>query len=55
MFASIRARIVALCAAIVVAALAAKAVFNHVVANSYNADAIQTGLRSSQGNHRDVL
>ena len=44
MFTSIRARIVALCVAIVVVALAANAVLNYVVANSYNADASESLL-----------
>jgi methyl-accepting chemotaxis protein len=44
MFSSIRARITALCAAIVVVALAANAVLNYIVAYSYNATAIDNTL-----------
>ena len=51
MFTSIRARIVALCVAIVVVALAANAVLNYVVANSYNADAIDSSLNAVESGH----
>jgi methyl-accepting chemotaxis protein len=44
MFTSIRARIVALCVAIAVVALAANAVRNNLVANPYSAAAINSTL-----------
>jgi methyl-accepting chemotaxis protein len=55
MFSSIRARIVALCVAIVVVALAANAVLNYVVANSYNADAIESSLNAVESGHVDGI
>ncbi|NMM00945.1 HAMP domain-containing protein [Paraburkholderia sp. RP-4-7] len=55
MFSSIRARIVALCVAIVVVALAANAVLNYVVANSYNADAIESSLNAVESGHADGI
>ncbi|MFL9866952.1 methyl-accepting chemotaxis protein [Paraburkholderia fungorum] len=55
MFSSIRARIVALCVAIVVVALAANTVLNYVVANSYNADAIESSLNAVESGHADGI
>ena len=55
MFTSIRARIVALCVAIVVVALAANAVLNYVVADSYNADAIDSSLTAVESGHADGI
>ncbi|RKE35096.1 hypothetical protein B0G76_1148 [Paraburkholderia sp. BL23I1N1] len=55
MFSSIRARIVALCVAIVVVALAANAALNYVVANSYNADAIESSLNAVESGHADGI
>ncbi|MFM0337660.1 hypothetical protein PQR27_14225 [Paraburkholderia fungorum] len=55
MFSSIRARIVALCVAIVVVALAANAVLNYVVANSYNTDAINSSLNAVESGHVDGI
>ncbi|MFP3249285.1 MAG: cache domain-containing protein, partial [Paraburkholderia sp.] len=51
MFSSIRARIVALCVAIVVVALAANAVLNYVVANGYNTDSIDSSLTAVESGH----
>lgn len=51
MFSSIRARIVALCVAIVVVALAANAILNYVVANGYNADSIDSSLTAVESGH----
>ena len=51
MFSSIRARIVALCVAIVVVALAANTVLNYLVANAYNADAIDNSLTAVESGH----
>src|SRR5437868_13689255 len=51
MFTTIRARIVALCVAIVVAALAVNAALNYVVASSYNDDTIEASLAAVQNGH----
>jgi methyl-accepting chemotaxis protein len=51
MFSSIRARIIALCVAIVVVALAANAALNYVVASGYNADSIESNLTSVENGH----
>ncbi|MDR3379530.1 methyl-accepting chemotaxis protein [Cupriavidus basilensis] len=51
MLSSLRARIVALSVAIVVVALIANAVINHVVASSYNDDAIDSNLAAVQNGH----
>jgi methyl-accepting chemotaxis protein len=51
MFSSIRARIVALCVAIVVIALAANAVLNYVVARAYTADSIENNLAAVESGH----
>ncbi|MFM0392795.1 methyl-accepting chemotaxis protein [Paraburkholderia phytofirmans] len=51
MFSSIRARVVALCVAIVVVALAGNAVLNYEVANSYNDEAINSSLTSLESAH----
>ncbi|AXL48638.1 chemotaxis protein [Paraburkholderia caffeinilytica] len=51
MFSSIRARIVALCVAIVVVALAANAVLNYVVANGYNTASIDNSLTAVENGH----
>ncbi|MGO4579962.1 methyl-accepting chemotaxis protein [Cupriavidus sp. 2TAF22] len=55
MLSSLRARIVALSVAIVVAALAVNAVLNHVVASAYNADAIDNNLAAVQTGHTDAI
>lgn len=51
MLSSLRARIVALSVAIVVVALIANAVINHVVASSYSDDAIDSNLAAVQNGH----
>ncbi|MFX1674838.1 methyl-accepting chemotaxis protein [Paraburkholderia sp. A2WS-5] len=51
MFSSIRTRIVALCVAIVVIALAANAVLNYLIANSYNAASIASTLDAVESGH----
>ncbi len=51
MFASIRARIVALCVSIVVFALAASAVLNYFVASSYNRASIDSSLTAIESGH----
>jgi methyl-accepting chemotaxis protein len=51
MFSSIRARIVALCVTIVVAALAANAALNYVVANGYNTASIDSSLTAVESGH----
>ncbi|WP_233828905.1 methyl-accepting chemotaxis protein [Paraburkholderia sp. ZP32-5] len=51
MFSSIRARIVALCVAIVVVALAINAVLNYVVASRYSADSIESSLAAVEDGH----
>ncbi|MGK9518084.1 hypothetical protein O6467_25330, partial [Salmonella enterica subsp. enterica] len=55
MFSSIRSRIVALCVAIVVAALAVNAVINYVVADSYNDTAIDESLTALQAGHAGAI
>ena len=55
MFSSIRARIVALCVAIVVVALAANAVLNYVVTNSYNNESIFSSLSAVEAGHADGI
>jgi methyl-accepting chemotaxis protein len=55
MFSSIRARIVALCVAIVVVALAANAALNYVVTSSYNNDAINSNLTAVEAGHADGI
>lgn len=55
MFSSIRTRIVALCVAIVVIALAANAVLNYLIANSYNTDAIESTLDAVESGHADGI
>ncbi|WP_176058280.1 methyl-accepting chemotaxis protein [Paraburkholderia sp. BCC1876] len=55
MFSSIRARIVALCVAIVVVALATNAGLNYLVASSYNADAIESSLSAVESGHTDGI
>ncbi|HKR43351.1 MAG TPA: methyl-accepting chemotaxis protein [Paraburkholderia sp.] len=51
MFTSIRARIVALCVAIVVAALMVNAGLNYLVSNNYNSDAIASTLSAVEESH----
>jgi methyl-accepting chemotaxis protein len=53
MFTSIRARIVALCVAIVVAALMANAGLNYFISNNYNSDAIADTLTAVEESHVD--
>ena len=53
MFTSIRARIVALCVAIVVAALMANAGLNYFISNNYNSDAIASTLTAVEESHVD--
>jgi len=55
MFSSIRARIVGLCVAIVVVALAANAALNYLIANSYNADAIENSLLAAENSRTDSI
>ncbi|NSX04382.1 methyl-accepting chemotaxis protein [Cupriavidus gilardii] len=55
MFSSIRSRIVALCVAIVVAALAVNAAINYVVADSYNDTAIDSSLTALQAGHAGAI
>lgn len=55
MFSSIRARIVALCVGIVVAALAVNAAVNYVVADSYNDTAIDSSLSALQAGHAGAI
>lgn len=55
MFTTIRARIVALCVAIVVAALAINTVLNQLVANRYNEDAIDSSLAAVQSGHTSAI
>ncbi|HWT38284.1 MAG TPA: methyl-accepting chemotaxis protein [Paraburkholderia sp.] len=51
MFTSIRARIIALCVAIVVAALMANAGLNYFVSSNYNSDAIANTLTAVEESH----
>ncbi|HTR09341.1 MAG TPA: cache domain-containing protein, partial [Paraburkholderia sp.] len=51
MFSTIRARIVALCVVIVVAALAANTALNYFVANSHNKESIDSTLTAVEGSH----
>jgi len=55
MFTSIRARIMALCVAIVVAALAINAAINHFVANRYNNEAIDSSLAAVENGHAGAI
>jgi methyl-accepting chemotaxis protein len=55
MLSSIRARVVALCVAIVVVALAANAVLTYVVARAYNAEAIDRNLVAVESGHTDGI
>ncbi|RDK06238.1 methyl-accepting chemotaxis protein [Cupriavidus lacunae] len=55
MFTTIRARIVALCVAIVVAALAINTALNQFVANRYNEDAIDSSLAAVQSGHTSAI
>ncbi len=55
MFTTIRARIVALCVAIVIAALAINTALNQFVANRYNEDAIDSSLAAVQSGHASAI
>ncbi|MBY4898776.1 methyl-accepting chemotaxis protein [Cupriavidus sp. AU9028] len=55
MLSSLRARIVALSVAIVIVALAANAVVNHVVARAHNDEAIVNNLRAVQSGHVQAI
>ncbi|SOZ14701.1 putative METHYL-ACCEPTING CHEMOTAXIS TRANSMEMBRANE receptor [Cupriavidus taiwanensis] len=55
MFTTIRARIVALCVAIVVAALAINTALNQFVANRHNEDAIDSSLAAVQSGHASAI
>ncbi|WP_321952436.1 methyl-accepting chemotaxis protein [Paraburkholderia bannensis] len=55
MFSSIRARIVALCVVIVVAALAANTALDYFVANSHNKDSIDATLTAVENSHAEGI
>ncbi|WP_432258851.1 methyl-accepting chemotaxis protein [Cupriavidus sp. TMH.W2] len=55
MFTTLRARIVALCVAIVVIALAINTALNQFVANRYNEDAIHSSLAAVQSGHAGAI
>ncbi|GLC94590.1 hypothetical protein Tamer19_39980 [Cupriavidus sp. TA19] len=55
MFTTLRARIMALCVAIVVAALAINTALNQLVASRYNEDAIDSSLAAVQSGHTSAL
>ncbi|MBP0622012.1 methyl-accepting chemotaxis protein [Cupriavidus consociatus] len=55
MFTTLRARIMALCVAIVVAALAINTALNQFVANRYNEDAIDSSLAAVQSGHASAI
>ena len=55
MLSSLRARIVALSVAIVIVALAANAIVNHLVARAYNNEAIDNNLAAVQAGHVDAI
>lgn len=55
MFSSIRARVVAMCVAIVVVSLAANTVLNYLVASAYNVDAIDNSLNAIADGHADGI
>jgi len=55
MLSSLRARIVALSVAIVIVALAANAIVNHLVARTYNNEAIDNNLAAVQTGHVDAI
>ncbi len=55
MFTTIRARIMALCVAIVIAALAVNAALGQLVANRYNNEAIDSSLTAVQNGHAAAI
>ena len=55
MFTTIRARIVALCLAIVIAALAINTALNQFVSSRYNEDAIDSSLAAVQSGHTSAI
>ncbi|MBP0637281.1 MULTISPECIES: methyl-accepting chemotaxis protein [unclassified Cupriavidus] len=55
MFTTLRARIMALCVAIVVAALAINTALNQLVASRYNEDAIDSSLAAVQSGHSSAI
>lgn len=55
MFTTIRARIVALCVAIVIAALAINTALNQFVSSRYNEDAIDSSLAAVQSGHTSAI
>ncbi|MBP0632063.1 methyl-accepting chemotaxis protein [Cupriavidus sp. AcVe19-1a] len=55
MFTALRARIMALCVAIVVAALAINTALNQLVASRYNEDAIDSSLAAVQSGHSSAI
>ncbi len=55
MFSTIRARIVALCVVIVVAALAANTALDYFVANSHNKDSIDATLTAVENSHAEGI